>query len=387
VSDAERHTSTLILGGGFGGIAVADGLRRALGEGHEILLVDRAPRFSMGLRKLWELVGHAPIAEGSRPRKQLAGGGTEFLQAEITAIKPRERSAETDAGTLRGERLVIALGARPRPDLVTGLAEHGHDVWAAANIPGAARALEGFGGGRIVILVAGAPYPCPPAPYECAFLLDEHLRERGLREQCEILVATVQPMLMPNAGRAGSEFMSAMLDERGIAHRAKVSVARVESGAVVLDDGEILFDLLLAVPPHRAPEPLAASGLLGPSGWIEVDPGTLETGVAGVYAVGDNTMIRLANGLPMPKAGLVAELEGERVAAAIAAEESGAPAAKAFDGRGECFIEVGVDKAAMFRGRFYEEPAPVIEVHPPDSSHAVEKRRFEASRLARWFGA
>ena len=57
---------TLILGGGFGGIAAGVELRRLLGDEHEVVLVDRKPEFAMGLRKLWELVGHGTIAEGSR---------------------------------------------------------------------------------------------------------------------------------------------------------------------------------------------------------------------------------------------------------------------------------------------------------------------------------
>jgi glutamate racemase len=59
---------TLILGGGFGGLTVATELERALGHEHEIVLADRKEHFSMGLRKLWELVGHASIADGSRSR-------------------------------------------------------------------------------------------------------------------------------------------------------------------------------------------------------------------------------------------------------------------------------------------------------------------------------
>ena len=43
---------TLVLGGGFGGIAAAVELRRLLGDDHEVTLVDRKPEFTMGLRKL-----------------------------------------------------------------------------------------------------------------------------------------------------------------------------------------------------------------------------------------------------------------------------------------------------------------------------------------------
>ena len=195
---------TLILGGGFGGIATATELRRLLGDEHEVVLVDRGEQFSMGLRKLWELVGHATIAEGSRPRDALAAHGVRVIRAEIESIDPGMRAATVDGETITADYLVVALGAVPRPDLVEGLAEHGHDVWSTASVPRAALALADFEGGRILVLIAGAPYPCPPAPFECAMHVHEHLRARGLRERSEIAVATVQPMLMPNAGVDGS---------------------------------------------------------------------------------------------------------------------------------------------------------------------------------------
>ncbi len=158
----------------------------------------------------------------------------------------------------------------------------------------AARArAAGLERGRILILIAGVPYTCPPGPYECAMLLDDHLRERGIRDDVEIAVATVQPMLLPNAGR------------------------------VVLEDGDLPFDVLVGVPPHRVSDVVGTSALAGKGGWIAVDPATLGTGYAGVWAIGDVTRIELANGLPFPKAGVTAEAAGLRVAAAIAAEVLG----------------------------------------------------------------
>ncbi len=52
----------LILGGGFGGLSAAATLAPATAAGHEVWLVDRAPRFRVGFRKLWLLVGReAPL--------------------------------------------------------------------------------------------------------------------------------------------------------------------------------------------------------------------------------------------------------------------------------------------------------------------------------------
>lgn len=378
---------TLILGAGFGGLAVATELERLLGRRHEVVLVDRNEHFSMGLRKLWELVGYATVAEGSRSRAVLAGRGIRVLREEILSIDPVARTATTDSETLGGDYLVIALGAVSRPDLVPGLVTHGHDVWAHARVPGAAEALARFDGGRIVVLIAGAPYPCPPAPYECAIHVHEHLRGRGLRDRSEIAVATVQPLLMPNAGSGGSAWMGDRLTERGIEHRAGVVIEEVEPGRIVLAHGELAFDLLLCVPPHRVPAVVAASGLTEEDDWIAVDPGTLETSHPHVFAVGDVTRIPLANKLPLPKAGVIAELEGERVAAAIAAEVLGEPPPPPFDGHGFCFIELGTESAALVDGDFYAAPEPRVSIAGPTAEHAAEKRSFERERLERWFGA
>lgn len=145
-------TRTLILGGGFGGIAASLELKRLLGDEHEVILVDRKPEFTMGLRKLWGLVGHGTIAEGSRARALLGERGLRVVEEEVVSIDAAARSAETTSGRLDGDHLVIALGAVSRPDLVPGLAEHGHDIWALAGVPDAAAALERFDGGRLLIL-------------------------------------------------------------------------------------------------------------------------------------------------------------------------------------------------------------------------------------------
>jgi len=378
---------TLVLGGGFGGIATAVELRRLLGDGHEVVLVDRKPEFAMGLRKLWALVDHGTVAEGSRSRELLARHGVDFRRTTIEAIDAARQRAETSDGRLEGDQLVIALGAESRPHLVPGLAEHGHDVWGFAGVPAAAEALAAFDGGRIVVLIAGAPYPCPPAPYECAVHLHEHLLARGLRERTELIVATLQPMLMPNAGREGSEWMGEQLAERGISYRVGAKTERVEDGRVVLADGELPFDLLFAVPPHRPPAVVADSGLAADHGWIAVDAGTLATPHKGVYAVGDVTLIPLANGLPLPKAGVMAELQGTRVARAIAADVLGKEEPAPFDGSGFCPIELGPSSAALVQGRWYEEPEPVVTISGPSAEHAAEKAAFETEHLERWFGA
>ncbi len=64
-------TSTLILGGGFGGLAAANTLRRLLAEEHEITVIDRSPRFHVGAGKTWMMLGERTYEEISRSRREL----------------------------------------------------------------------------------------------------------------------------------------------------------------------------------------------------------------------------------------------------------------------------------------------------------------------------
>ena len=120
---------------------------------------------------------------------------------------------------------------------------------------------------------------------------------------------------------------------------------------------------------------------------MTVDPGTLATGFERVFAVGDVVQIKLANGLPLPKAGVMAEAQAARVAAAIVADVRGEPPPPPFDGTGHCFLETGKHTAALIEGEFFARPEPRVALQGISEAHAEAKRRFESERLDRWFGS
>jgi sulfide:quinone oxidoreductase len=146
------------------------------------------------------------------------------------------------------------------------------------------------------------------------------------------------------------------------------------------------FDLLLAIPPHRCPPVLVQAGLADEGGWVKVDPSTLETGVDGVWALGDCTAIPLASGQPLPRAGVLAEAEGRVVAERIAAGFNGIPPEATFAGEGACYLEIGGGEAMMVKGRFLAEPAPDVELMGPSAQLLEDKRAYERDRLETWFG-
>jgi len=174
--------------------------------------------------------------------------------------------------------------------------------------------------------------------------------------------------------------------ERGIEFFPGRQASSVAPGEVVFPNERREFDLLLGVPPHRCPAVVVQSGLAEAGGWVRADARTLETRFPGVYAIGDVTEIALANGKPLPKAGIFAEGEGRVVAERIATSFAGGAEEAVFDGIGYCFMEVGNDEAVLVRGRFLAEPAPEVETTEPSRHYREEKIAFEAERLKEWFG-
>lgn len=374
----------LVLGAGFGGIATAVALREQLPEADEVVLVDRRDDFAMGLRKIWAILGISPIAYGTRSLATLASRGITVRRGDILAVDPVNRAAAVDGTSLQADALVVALGADRAMEVVPGLAEHGHNAWDRSHVEQVHGAVDAFRGGRVVIGIFGMPYPCPPAPYELAMLLSERFDARGI--DARLTVFGPAPIVLPILGAAGCVPLDGRLAERGISFLGSRAATAVTDHAIHFGPDEPLaFDLLLAVPPHRCPSVLVDAGLAPDGGWVKVDPATLETGHEGVYAIGDATAIMLANGMPLPKAGLFAEREGEVVAARISASLRGEEATATFDGRGACFIEMGEGEASTISGDFYADP-PAVELSAPSAEQRAAKERFEMDRLARWFG-
>ncbi|MDR7416164.1 MAG: FAD/NAD(P)-binding oxidoreductase [Armatimonadota bacterium] len=373
----------VVLGAGFGGLSAVQELAPAARAGHRVVLVDRKDRFLMGLRKLWVLAGRGGYGEGSRPLQNVRRHGATWVQGDLLGLELDRRQVRTTAGEFSYDFLVVALGAELRPDLVPGF-EHAINLYDAAEVERRAPELVRFAGGRLVVGIFGAPYKCPPAPYEAAMLLEDRFRQRGVRDRVELATFTPQPASLPVVGQAGCARLEGWLAERGIQFLPNRKAQRIEPGRVVFEGDALPFDLLLAVPPHRPPRVVAESGLAPEGAWIRPDPKTLRTTFENVYAVGDVTEILLPNGMPLPKAGVFAEAQG-RVAARWILHALGlGPEPEPFDGFGYCFIEVGGGRAAKVVGRFLEHPAPAVEINPPDERTLAEKEAFERERLEAW---
>jgi sulfide:quinone oxidoreductase len=200
---------------------------------------------------------------------------------------------------------------------------------------------------------------------------------------------------MAVAGPAVGESLLGMLAERDITYRGDHVVTSIDpaSRKMLFDDEVVPYDLLVGVPPHKAPDVVVEAGLTDSTGYIPVHPQTLEiltdvenleSEYSGVYAIGDVTTVTLPNMMPLPKAGVFAQAEAGVVGANILADIAGKPGPASYDGRGQCHVDVGGGLAALASGNFYAWPAPRITLEPPSARHREEKEEYEKA-LDTWF--
>lgn len=359
--------TALILGAGIGGITAARTLRRLLPAEDRVVVVERERTHVFAPSLLWHIVGDSEPAAFTRPLAALAGKGIELTTGDIARIDPVALTAEVGGKPIAGDALLVALGADYAPETVPGLAEHGFNLYTLAGAGQIRAALEAFGGGRIVVLTAAPGYKCPAAPYEAAMLIESFLRRRGRRDGTEVAIHAAEPAPMPVAGAVAGGQIRRMLERKGIAYFPQRQVTKVEAGMLHFSEGQTAgFDLLIYVPPHRAPAVVRAAGLCGESGWVPVDRETMATKYPGVWAIGDVTAIPLKMGRPLPKAGVFAGGQAEVAAQNIARRWTGTGEEARFDGHGLCFLETGGGLAGMGSGNFYAEPLPDVRMRFPN---------------------
>jgi sulfide:quinone oxidoreductase len=364
----------VVIGAGVGGVACARRLAKRAPD-TEVVVIDPAARHDFAPSFLWLLDGTREAEQVSRPVTAIASWGVELIAERVIAIDTVTRTVTTTDSTIRYDELVLAPGAELTWSTVPGL-DHASSFYTRDAAAALGDKLSEFGGGRVCIVVPSMPYKCPAAPYESAFLIDALLRKRGIEAQ--VSVHTVEPQPMPVAGPVVGGRVASLLEKRGIGFHPGRTLAEVDGDAQTLrfEDGDELYDLLVAIPPHRAPEFVRESQLAGPNGWIPVDRQTLRA-ADGVYAIGDVTAIQLSNGKPLPKAGVFAHEQAHVVADNLIAKAEGRPPRAKFTGHGSCFLETGRGKAGFAKGRFFAEPDPRVKMLPPTRLGHLGKVAFE----------
>lgn len=360
----------VILGGGVGGTLVANLLARKLSRQQaHITLIDRTGRHLYQPGWLYIPFGGAPPERLERSERSLLSRKVALVVSDVRRINRDARQVEmADGTTIPFDMLVMATGARLAPEAVPGYAEGAHHFYSAEASLRLHAALHDFQGGRVLVGVADIPYKCPPAPLEFTFLLDDHLRSRGLRERTEIVY--LSPINRVFTIESVSQFVTPLLEARGVYYELFFNTESIDPQArtvTSLEGTTLNYDLLVLVPPHRGAQIVVESGLGDAQGWIPTDRETLQSKAdPNIYVIGD------ASDLPVSKSGSAAHFEAKVVAQRIASMVQGQPSDTRYDGQVMCFLETGHGQASQLVFDYQHPPRPP----QPNQLYHYEKALF-----------
>lgn len=385
---AIESKTILVLGGGVGGLVTANELRRKLGKEHKVIMVDKNNEHISASSFLWVMVGLRKPEEIKKDLSRLIKNGIEFINEEILKIDPANKIVKTEKRELAYDYLVISLGVVLAPETVPGLIDafktNAYNLYDLDGIIKIRDAINNFSKGDLVILVCSLPYKCPVAPNEGSLLLNYFFTKRGVRKNINIKLCTPEVLPMGGNGPTTGGIVKGMMENVGIEYNSqhKVTSINPEKNEIVFDKGTMRYDLLLAIPPHKAPKIVLESGLTD-NDWIPVDKNTMETKFENVYAIGDATKIKLPGewkqGVPLmlSKGGVFAHYEAKVLAENIANEITGKKERVEYTGQGACFVETGFGKAALAQGNFYSVPNPKTTFMKPSRMLHLGKVLFE----------
>jgi sulfide:quinone oxidoreductase len=353
-----------ILGGGVGGTLTANllvrKLRRRIDRGEvEVAIFDQHGQHVYQPGFMYIAMGGERAEHLTRPERSLLDERVTLVVGEVTGIDEATQQIRLgDGRTFDYAYLVLATGSRIVPEAIEHFDTEAHHFYTAEAATRLRGALDRFTGGRIVIGIAGMPYKCPPAPLEVAFLIEDELRRRKLRDASELHFCS--PIGRAFTIESVSEMATPILEEKGIELHTFFNVEAIDPERKVvlsLEGEELPYDLLILVPPHKGQQFLIDAGLApAPGGWLPTDRHTLQVGGrANVFALGD------ATDLPLSKAGSTAHFEApvvaERIVAAVEGREPSGKHAD-YEGRVMCFFEIGDGKGTLLQFDYDHPPRP-----------------------------
>src|SRR5579859_7666480 len=270
------RNDVLVLGGGVGGTVVANLVAKEVGDRARVTVVDTTGIHVYQPGFLYVAIGQEHPEALRRPEASLLRHDIKLVIDRATHVDTTAQKVVLASGrTMRYDELLLATGSRTVMEEVPGGAG-AHDFYTMDGATRLFKALKEFDGGKIVIGVAGIPYKCPPAPVEFAFLLDDYLRARHVRDKSAIKL--LSPLNRAFTIEATSKLVQPILAERGIELTGFFNVETVDpilKTVTSLEGETISYDLLVLVPPHRGQKLIEDSRLGDERGWVPVDKNTL----------------------------------------------------------------------------------------------------------------
>ncbi len=299
----------VVVGAGLGGMPAAYDLKKALGKGHDVTLINASEHFQFTPSNPWVVVGWRQPDQVLVPiRPNVEQKGIRFIASPVSRIDAADNRLElADGQSVDYDYLVLATGPELAFDEIPGLGPEGH-TQSVCTTPHASHAGEAYErflenpGPVVVGAVQGAS--CFGPAYEFAMILDADLRKRKLRDRVPITFVTSEPYIghMGLGGVGDSKgLLESELRQRHIRWVTNAKVLEVSADTVRVgecgDDGEVRQETDIAsrftmfIPAFRGVAPVASvPDLCNPRGFVVIDEFQRNPVWKNIYAAGASVL-------------------------------------------------------------------------------------------------
>jgi NADH dehydrogenase len=336
----KRHI--VILGAGYGGLYTALKLERFLNKRKdwEILLIDKNSYHQLKTELHEVAAGRKTLEATTVPfRNILKNKRINFLQAEITQMDFVNKIVTTTNGKVNYDKLVIALGSETEFYGIPGLREHAFQLASiedAQQIRSHIRKMflqalkERDKKARqkmLTFIVGGGGFTGVELATELADYTAKLASKIGTgKEEFRVIIVEAGSNILPGFDVKLASRALRIIKSKNIGLMLKTPVVAFDGNIIQLKTSDrIETKTLIWAGGVRANALVANSGLKsGPRGRIVVNPFSESVDYAGIYIVGDNSLvIDLSTGRPLAPTAQLALQQAKTVAFNIYAEITG----------------------------------------------------------------
>ena len=337
----------VVLGTGVAAIEATLLLHSRLSGRVDLQVVSDSERFLLRPNLVYVPFGAEPVASELDMDIVLANQGIGLMAQPVEGVdSDAGRVHMADGSRIPYEHLVIATGARPRPQEIPGLREHAVTMSDSASVLALRERFTHLrgqgreGASERVLFVVPRHNQCTLPLYEVALMLDTWLRRERAREPLRIVFVTHEMSFAQACGPRMHDVLDREFTERGMDRHAGEELIDVRAHEAAFAGGRTeRFDLLVTIPPQRPS--VRYDGLPADDrGFLRVAADTRQVlGHPELYAPGD------AGDFPI-KDTFLALLQADAVADHIAAVVTGRDFKRPFDALSTNVIDM-LDRAAF----------------------------------------
>lgn len=330
-----KQKQIVIVGGGFGGIAVAKSLAGA-GEHYDITVIDQNNHHVIHgnlyevasspeeLNNLIDLYHSVTLSY----EQIFFGTKINFIQARVQEIKSENREIIFNGGSLHYDYLVIALGSRPKFYHIEGADKYAIPLQSATDalkirnqVEFAVETKKLHGkGDKVRVIVAGGGVAGIELAAQLQTMFDFIAWKNNFpRHNIETVIIEGASTLLPGFAPKVSNVASDRLRDLGVEIQTHQLITRVDEQFVELKSGDKYnYDCLVwAAGVEANPLPLTPPIPAGRNNRIDVDANFRPASYDNVFIIGDQCCFLDSKQVPLPGTASQAIYQGGYVAQAI----------------------------------------------------------------------